>query len=156
MKARDSTRLSDIKALQGAIEQAYLDNSNYPNRGTAFTGAVASYMTRLPHDPRGGVVINGTAMDYLYQSFDLTGNNATNAQRYEISVGFEGTGSAIPTITNDGGLDNVRHEVGVQNTGTNDIDTSRTAATNTYTALQCVAATGAPAACSNTRWTLIK
>ncbi len=31
-KARDSTRLSDIKALQGAIEQAYMDDYEYPDR----------------------------------------------------------------------------------------------------------------------------
>lgn len=29
-KARDTTRINDIKALQSGIEQAYQDNSAYP------------------------------------------------------------------------------------------------------------------------------
>ena len=32
VKARDSTRLSDTSALQGAIEQAYLSNYEYPGQ----------------------------------------------------------------------------------------------------------------------------
>lgn len=51
-KARDSTRLSDVKALQGAIEQSYLENYVYPNIGTGFTTDVTAYMARLPSDPR--------------------------------------------------------------------------------------------------------
>lgn len=162
-KARDSTRLSDIKAIQGAVEQSNLDNSRYPDRGAALQTAVAAFIADLPRDPRSSSVSNnGTALDYLYQSFDTTWNNSTNAQRYELSVGFEyAAGGNGTMLTNDAGVawdDILRYELGTNNAAPSaNIVTTRTAAIAAADAgWLCYAATGNSSACNNTRATSIR
>jgi general secretion pathway protein G len=54
-KARDTTRISDVKALQGAIEQGYQDQGEYPGLGVVFDTDVDAYLPRLPSDPKTGV-----------------------------------------------------------------------------------------------------
>ncbi len=59
MRARDSDRASDMKALASAIELYKVDNGNYPPCGldnggcnaTGLTSLLAPYMNTMPLDP---------------------------------------------------------------------------------------------------------
>ena len=160
-KARDSTRLTDIKALQWAVEQAYLVNYVYPGIWTNFATGVAQFMPRLPRDPRFGSVVNGTAMDYLYNAREAGAATAVaNLQRYELSIAFEGTAgtSGLPSITADGWNDALRYEMGVRNNEATAIVTARTGViANTAVAWECFNnTTGAAAACTVSLSTLIR
>ncbi len=55
-KARDSVRSTDMKAIQGALEQSFLDLGSYPAAAPTFTGALADFLPNLPADPRTGTV----------------------------------------------------------------------------------------------------
>ena len=66
-KARDTTRISDVKALQSGIEQAYQDASVYPASGAAFSG-VAIYTPKFPKDPKTGQSTANTSLDYAYMA----------------------------------------------------------------------------------------
>jgi len=111
-KARDTTRTSDVKALQGGIEQAYQDNGQYPGLGTAFRTAIASYTPRLPQDPKFGVA-GVSAFDYFYNA--SADSNNIPFQEYEVSTTYEQAGNISGKATNtaDGGNDNNRYESGV-------------------------------------------
>ena len=51
-KARDTTRITDVKALQAGIEQFYQDKTQYPDiTVTSFSG-VTVYVPILPKDPK--------------------------------------------------------------------------------------------------------
>ena len=50
-KARDTTRISDIKALQSWVEQVYQDDWEYPHSNTFFN-QVVPYVPKLPSDPK--------------------------------------------------------------------------------------------------------
>jgi general secretion pathway protein G len=52
-KARDGTRMSDIKNYQTATEQYMSDNSSYPDP-TDYTGSVKKYLSVLMQDPKEG------------------------------------------------------------------------------------------------------
>ncbi len=56
-KSRDTTRISDIKAMQSAIEQYYQDFAVYPpgdntQNGITGTGGIIRYASRIPRDPK--------------------------------------------------------------------------------------------------------
>jgi len=60
-KARDTTRIGDLKALQNGVEQVYQDSSIFPTALTFSTGGtvagqvvigVTAYVPRLPADPK--------------------------------------------------------------------------------------------------------
>jgi len=53
-KARDTTRVNDVKALQSGVEQFYQDQSEYPVAGdfNITDGAIKSYVPKLPQDPK--------------------------------------------------------------------------------------------------------
>jgi len=57
-KARDTSRISDIKALQAAVEQVYQDTAEYPTKSN-FEELTSIYMPRKPKDPLAGYTING-------------------------------------------------------------------------------------------------
>lgn len=56
-KARDTTRINDIKALSAGIEQVYQDKGEYPTI-TGFSGAVNPYVPKIPQDPKTGQLCN--------------------------------------------------------------------------------------------------
>jgi len=54
-KARDTTRITDVKALQSAVEQVFQDTWEYPHLNTFFTWSsvnVSTYLPKLPRDPK--------------------------------------------------------------------------------------------------------
>lgn len=112
-KARDTTRISDIKALQGAIEQSYQDQGQYPDKGglTAADG-ITDYMQRFPEDPKSGQA-STTAFEYLYNSSQ--DSNTIARQEYEVSTTFEQAGNITTKAADaaDRWNDAVRFEAGV-------------------------------------------
>ncbi len=62
-KARDTTRITDVKAVQSGVEQFYQDKSEYPpatytaTDNTTFHGVV-TYVPKLPRDPKTGQSCN--------------------------------------------------------------------------------------------------
>jgi len=106
-KARDTTRISDIKALQSGIEQAYQDASVYPAMGVAFSG-VAVYTPKFPKDPKTGQSTANTSLDYAYMAWPDA--NAIVGQQYELSTGFENVGTTTSKWGTDGGGDVYRFE----------------------------------------------
>ena len=128
-KARDTTRIGDIKALQGAAEQVYQDTTEYPDVGD-FSGTGSSvwdYLPRLPQDPKHGSSCNNTGgatvCAYMYGYW--ADSNWIAWGSYEISTSFENTGnvSTKAVNTDDAGNDNARLEIGLR------LDTLNTNAT---------------------------
>lgn len=124
-KARDMTRISDVKWLQSAIEQYYQDKSNYPSAsGSSFTGAssVKLYIQKYPKDPKsgqscntgGGGTASGSACDYIYNASDDSTNGIALGE-YKISTAFENKGNVDSKAANlsDGGNEAVRLELGI-------------------------------------------
>lgn len=90
-KARDTTRISDIKALQGGVEQYYQDAATYPNWLDDWTGtsdtAVIDYVRTLAEDPKHGETCNSSRCWYSYN----VGPDAVGIGdgSYELSTAFE-------------------------------------------------------------------
>lgn len=84
-RARDSKRVSDMKAIQSGLEQYYADNNSYPaagsncNPGTTYLpGGVPSDAKPSPHPAY--APSNCTTTTYCYcATLEGTGGNATNA-----------------------------------------------------------------------------
>lgn len=121
-KARDTTRVNDVKALQSGIEQYYQDKSEYPD-ATLFASGVITYTTKIPADPKNGqTCASGDASvpmcAYAYKVSQDDNNIANGA--YEISTAFENKGnvdSKSKTDDNGGGnKDDNRLEMGVRTT----------------------------------------
>ncbi len=127
-KARDSNRVTWIKALQSSIEQAYSDLSEYPDVHEWAISAAANclgwnydynlqclvylgYMTELPKDQKSGSKWNGSSLDFFYN----VGDHASwvENQIYEVSAGFEASWSKASKANNtvDKWNDNNRLEV---------------------------------------------
>jgi len=140
-KARDTTRVSDMKALQGGIEQAYQDNTQYPGLGVALDAAIDPYIPRLPSDPKSGIA-GTSAFDYLYNASQDTNN--IPFQEYEVSTTFEQQGNLDTKADNtaDSGSDDERLELGI-NVDDAQHETVVAGAITSYTATErCVANTG--------------
>jgi len=127
-KARDSNRVTSIKALQSSIEQAYSDISEYPDvhewGASALTNCAAwdadynlqclvhlGYMTELPEDWKTGSAWNWSALDYMYNVWDAT--SWVENQLYEVSAWFEAAWSKASKASNtvDKWEDNNRLEI---------------------------------------------
>lgn len=66
-KGRDAKRASDLRVIQGALQQFYADNNYYPFGLIDLTGSPA-YINSLPTDPQ------STALSYNYVAYK---NDAT-------------------------------------------------------------------------------
>lgn len=127
-KARDTTRMGDVKALQGGLEQVFSDIGVYPDTATvtAATSTCSSagaananiscvvsmgFMSALPKDPKFGQAGNNSPLDYTYAVGTVGG---VTQQGYEVSTGIENTGNMTSKANNaaDQGNDNGRYEVG--------------------------------------------
>lgn len=85
-KARDTTRISDTKALQSGIEQVFQDGQKYPD-ASAFAAGIAPYLPKIPKDPKSGESTANTSFDYAYnQGKDA---NGIEGQTYEVSTALE-------------------------------------------------------------------
>lgn len=118
-KARDSTRISDIKAVQNAVEQAYQDVSSYPaaTSTAAFGSGVVDYLPNLPTDPKNlqscaPVWALTTMCGYVYNVWDSNGSAAgwIAAAVYELSAWFENTANVNTKAADDDGNDPARYE----------------------------------------------
>jgi prepilin-type N-terminal cleavage/methylation domain-containing protein len=96
-KARDTTRISDVKALQGGVD-----------KGASFSG-VQVYVQTLPSDPKSDQASANSVFDYMYNS----GPDANNIplQQYELSTHFEQQGNIDKKAADDNGDDPFRLEV---------------------------------------------
>lgn len=126
-KARDSNRVTSVKALQSSVEQSYSDLSEYPDvHESVAANAVCNagdvnyslqclvvlwYMTELPEDAKSGSDWNWAALDFMYNVKDDSSWVAN--QEYEVSCWFEAAWSKVSKADNgvDKWEDNNRLEV---------------------------------------------
>lgn len=111
-KARDTTRIKDIDALRGAAEQVYQDASEYPHADTFITD-MTTYIKRFPSDAKHGQTCNGTNALCGYAYVTGPDSNTIDYGAYEFSTTFENEANRIRKAENDGGLDDVRLEQGL-------------------------------------------
>lgn len=105
-KARDTTRINDVKAIQSWVEQVYQDKWEYP-RANTFATEVNVYVEKLPTDPKYNQSCNNAwnaatqACAYAY----VTGpdNNSILYGEYEVSTGLENSGNVTSKAAIDGG-----------------------------------------------------
>jgi len=130
-KARDTTRISDIKALESWIQQFYQDTSVYPTWGRDWTGngtngvTVTAYVPTLAEDPKHDQTCNASRCGYIYGvSTDVIG---ITAGAFEVSTAFENAANKAwkADNTSDNGDDADRLEVLTGTDSTNPIDSSR-------------------------------
>lgn len=97
-KARDTTRINDIKALQSAIEQVYQDRAEYPPTSKNFLTdsnwvTVKTYMPKIPRDPKNWQACNrgndSTPPTCVYAYITNPDNNGINKWRYSLTTAFE-------------------------------------------------------------------
>ena len=130
-KARDTTRLSDVKALQSWIEQVYQDGSEYPFSNTFFS-QVSVYVEKLPKDPKHAQPCNDwwittQAVDCGYSYVVWPDNNWILYWEYEVSTGFENKWNVTKKAAKDWwwtGKEKARFEVWIDTANNNSAITS--------------------------------
>ena len=135
-KARDTTRISSMNELRGAVEQAFQDMSMYPGNATTQAATTAcdssatkttssiycviklGFLNALPKDPKDGKSGNGSSLVYTYNTWDL---NGVENQQYEISTWVEADGfkSSKAANNSDGWNDANRIEFWMPGVGIN-------------------------------------
>lgn len=89
-KARDTSRVNDIKAVQSWVEQYYGDKAEYPP--VVSTGMISWYTPKIPKDAKDGqkAAYSGATQEYLGYAY-ATGSSAewVTGQRFELSTAFE-------------------------------------------------------------------
>jgi len=115
-KARDTTRISDMKALQSWIEQFYQDGWVYPDKTAASFSWVTAYVPKLPQDPKSSQASSNSVFDYLYNA--STDANLIPFQEYEVSTHFEQIWNITKKAAADGWDDDFRQEIGINITDT--------------------------------------
>lgn len=79
-KGRDAKRQSDLRVIQGALEQYFADNKYYPfsltsGTSSSFTSGTKTYLNSVPQDPLAGV---GTQVNYLYKPIKVVSGVASD------------------------------------------------------------------------------
>lgn len=91
-KARDTTRINDVKALQSGIEQFYQDKAEYPEWNSEWTSSaqisVMTYLPNLAEDPKHNQTCLESRCWYVYRVADDPDTWIEDAS-YEISTAFE-------------------------------------------------------------------
>lgn len=121
-KARDTTRINDIKAIQSAVEQFYQDTTEYPLGNAAWTASwttsVMAYLPNLAEDPKFDQTCIQSRCWYVY----IVNNdpNWISQWTYEISTAFENQWNVDNKAgaAQDNWDDNNRYEIWL-NTDTN-------------------------------------
>lgn len=124
-KARDSTRVTSLKALQWAVEQSYQDTYQYPasdnfsNSWSTTDSWIADYIDKFPADPKEWQSCINTYCAYAYIAGPDT--NHIEFAEYELSTAFENSSNHINRAWNskDKWGDDDRLEVWI-NTKNND------------------------------------
>ena len=94
-KARDTTRVSDVKALQSAIEQYYQDKSYYPATTVAELASswwILQYISKLPRDPKSWepCANAATTQPQCWYAYNTSNDdNGLELWAYELSTAFE-------------------------------------------------------------------
>ncbi len=142
-KARDSTRVTSMKALQWSVEQFYSDISEYPSTKTYGSVTTCSqwdwnneldcvidlwYMRKLPKDPKDWQ--KGASSPLLMNYKVQDDSNWVNNQWYELSEWFEAKASVLSKASKDSWSDKNRLEVW---SATDIINTSFATCTTTKT-----------------------
>lgn len=108
-KARDTTRITDMKVLQGWVEQAYQDNSAYPNSNMLLTWATAwlttllDYLEDIPGDAKTGQTCNSSAWITVYCWYAYKAANSVTwitMWAFELSTAFENTANVTKKAVN--------------------------------------------------------
>lgn len=102
-KARDTTRINDVRALQSAIEQSYQDASEYPHADD-FAGTVSPYLASIPKDGKHAQPCNnsgGAGTDCAYAYIAWADDNGIEYGFYEVSTAFENSGNVSARANND-------------------------------------------------------
>lgn len=127
-KARDTTRITDLKALESGIEQYYQDDTQYPQGGASWVAtsglSVTDYLPTLAEDPKHNQTCNASRCGYIYAVWaDSVG---IERWAYEISTAFENEGNRLSKADdiNDNWDDENRLELGSGNPDPS-LDTSR-------------------------------
>ena len=116
-KARDTTRISDVKVIETAVVQASSDIGFFPEAATvatawadSFATATSPYLNETPTDPRSSQLCQGSACDYIYN----TNTTWVAGSSYEISTAFESSANVTSKALQaaDWGLDDKRMEFG--------------------------------------------
>lgn len=115
-KARDTTRINDIKSLQSWIEQFYQDTSMYPQWWKDWLSNVAGadvqdYSPKLARDPKDFESCNGSMCGYAY--IVAADSNGISQWAYEISTAFEDSWNRNTKAWNDSWGDAGRLEFSV-------------------------------------------
>jgi prepilin-type N-terminal cleavage/methylation domain-containing protein len=119
-KARDSTRTTDIKAIEQAVMQFYQDKNVYPNTYSDWIAedstSVKNYVQVLPWDSKSGETCLGTGTttticDYIYNVW--ADKNGISNWAYKLSIWFEDEWNRgkSATNTNDMWNDDIRYEI---------------------------------------------
>lgn len=112
-KARDTTRISDLKALQSSVEQVYQDGSTYPAANTFIT-QVWIYMNNFPKDGKHAQPCNGSSaantVDCGLAYITSADANGIQLWAYELSTAFENSGNRTSKAQVDNGNDALRWE----------------------------------------------
>lgn len=145
-KARDSVRLTDIKALQSWVEQVYQDTSEYPY-STTFATQIVTYVPKIPSDPKHGQPCNdwGTpanAPECAYTYVTWPDDSGILFWEYEVTTAFENPWNVSTKAATDWGwtwVETTRLELGLD-IANND---SSTAAANVITSVVTWACTAA-------------
>jgi prepilin-type N-terminal cleavage/methylation domain-containing protein len=142
-KARDTTRINDIKALQSAVEQVYQDDSSYPSAVTFVTQMNPYMMNGLPKDSKHGEGCSGSwaanTVDCALAYIALADENGIELWIYELSTAFENSGNRTSKAETDNGNDNLRWETGISIWST-DMDSSIDGGTVTPASWACTPA----------------
>ena len=102
-KARDSTRLNDVIALQGAFEQFYMDMVQYPNTLAHWNSTTAvsikSFLPNYVNDPNtpravSTVIPNCGLSKCVYITTSVSPAGKPTFSEYEVSTAFENVWNA--------------------------------------------------------------
>lgn len=92
-QGRDAKRQSDLRSIQSALNQYFIDQNSYPQiitfGGSLFAG-VKTYLNVIPNDPMGGT------WSYIYSPIptSCSGNNCTS---YCLYAYWENSSPGLPT-----------------------------------------------------------
>lgn len=139
-KARDTTRINDIKALESWINQSYNDVAEYPKWST-LQAELLKYMWKLPADSKHWQPCNdwwtsANAPECAYVYIGWPDNNWILYWEYEVSTAFENRWNVDSRAAKDGWWtgwgQTVRYEIWID-TANNDTTLAANALTATAT-----------------------
>jgi len=117
-KARDTTRITSVNALKGAVEQVYQDTSEYPQSSWFLSWAtinVSTYMETIPKDPKHWENCNNTEWTTMcaFTYRPAADTNGIDFGAYEISTAFENKWNVTAKAKGDSWDDDTKFEIGL-------------------------------------------